>query len=120
MLKYTESVVENYQINDLGVAVMATFTEMGTLIVQSSDIRNNSPRIADTGVTVKRIVYWYKLGYSPEEIADRIDHLSLAQVFAALTFYHLNQEQIESEISNDEAEAEQLERKNYSTEINHS
>ena len=99
---------------------MTASSDMSTLIVQSSDIRHNSPRIAATGVTVKRVVGWYKLGLRPEEIADRIGHLSLAQVFAALTYYHLNQEQIESEIATDEAETEQLERKHYSAEIKHS
>jgi uncharacterized protein (DUF433 family) len=49
-------------------------TDIGTLIVRSPDIRGGEPRIADTGVTVKRIVGWYKLGLSAEEIADEFGH----------------------------------------------
>ncbi len=58
--------------------------DIGKLIVRSEDIRGGRPRIAGTGVTVRRIVGWYKLGLSPEEIADQVGHLSLAQVHAAL------------------------------------
>lgn len=53
---------------------------------------------------------WYKLGWSPEEIARRIGHVSLAQVHAALTYYHANQEAIEADIAAEEAEADRLER----------
>jgi uncharacterized protein (DUF433 family) len=43
----------------------AAITDIGTLIVRSMDIRGGEPRIAGTGVTVKRIVGWYKLSLSP-------------------------------------------------------
>jgi uncharacterized protein (DUF433 family) len=49
------------------------------------------------------------LGYSPEEIADEIHHLSLAQVYAALTYYHANKEEIEADIAAEAAEADRLE-----------
>lgn len=84
-------------------------TDIGQLIVSSPDIRCGRPRIAGTGVTVQRIVSWYKLGLSPEEIADEVGHLSLAQVYAALAYYHANREQIEAALAADEAEAEALE-----------
>ncbi|MEG4534960.1 hypothetical protein QUB06_31160 [Microcoleus sp. D2_18a_D3] len=32
------------------------------------------------GVTVRRIVTWYKRGLTAEEIGDRIRHLTLAEV----------------------------------------
>ena len=54
--------------------------DIGTLITQDAEIRGNRPRIAGTGVTVQRIVGWYKVGLSAEEIASEIDHVSLAQV----------------------------------------
>lgn len=79
-------------------------------IVRTAEIRGGRPRIAGTGVTVRRIVGWYKLGLSPEEIADRIGHLSLAQVYAALAYYHANREEIEADIAAEEDEAERLER----------
>lgn len=37
-----------------------TITDIGTLIVRSPDIQGGEPRMADTGVTVKRVVDWRK------------------------------------------------------------
>jgi uncharacterized protein (DUF433 family) len=61
-------------------------------------------------VTVRRIVGWYKLGLTPEEIADRIGHVSLAHVHAALAYDHANREEIEADIAAEDTEAERLER----------
>ena len=87
--------------------------DIGTLIVRTPEIRGSRPRIAGTGVTVQRIVGWYKLGLNPEEISDRIGHLSLAQVHAALAYYHANREQIEAAIAADEAAGDQAEKEHY-------
>ena len=88
---------------------MPTSTDIGTLIVRSPEVRGGRPRIAGTGVTVRRIVGWYKLGRSPEEIAESYGHLTLAQVFAALTYYQANREEIEADIAAEEAEADRIE-----------
>ena len=89
---------------------MPTGIDIGTLIVRSPEIRGGRPRIAGTGITVSRIVGWYKLGLSPEEIASQIPHLTLAQVYAALTYYHANREEIEQDLAEENTLAEQLER----------
>jgi uncharacterized protein (DUF433 family) len=88
---------------------MEALIDIGTLIISSPDIRGGRPRIAGTGVTVQRIVEWYKLGLTPEEIADEIGHLSLAQVHAALAFYHANQPEIEAIIVADMEESARIE-----------
>jgi uncharacterized protein (DUF433 family) len=87
-----------------------TTVDIGTLIVQTPDIRGGRPRIAGTGVTVQRIVGWYKLGLSPEEIAAEFGHLTLAQVHAALAYYHANREAVDAAIAADQAEAAHLAR----------
>jgi uncharacterized protein (DUF433 family) len=93
---------------------MTTVTkDIGTLIVQDSGVRAGRPRIAGTGVSVQRIVSWYMLGMSPEEIADRIGHLSLAQVHAALAYYHANREEIEAAMAADSAAGDQAEQEWY-------
>ncbi len=89
---------------------MPIITDIGSFIVRTPEIRGGRPRIAGTGVAVRRIVGWYKLGLAPEEIAARIGHLTLAQVHAALTYYHANQEEIEADIAVEKEEAERLER----------
>lgn len=88
---------------------MSTLTDIETLIVRSDDIRGGRPRIADTGVTVRRIVGWYQMGLTPDEITDRLEHLTLAQVQAALAYFHANQAEIEADIAAEEAEARQFE-----------
>lgn len=92
---------------------MAVATNIGTFIVQTPEIRGGRPRVAGTGVTVRRIVGWYKLGLSPEEIVERVNHLSLAQIHAALAYYHANREEIEADITAEEVEAERLEQEHY-------
>ena len=94
---------------------MATETDIGTLIVQTPDIRGGRPRVAGTGVTVMRIAGWYKLGYSPEEIAEQIQ-LSLAQVYAALAYYYANREAIDADLEAEAAEYDRLMHEHYQKE----
>src|SRR4029453_1082100 len=88
---------------------MTTVTDIGSLIVRSDDVRGGRPRVAGTGVTVRRIVGWYKRGLTPEEITTELPHLSLAHVYAALTYYHANREEIEADMAAEEAGAQHLE-----------
>lgn len=84
-------------------------SNIGRLIIRDAGVRGGRPVIAGTGITVHRIANWYKLGLRPEEIAGRIGHLTLAQVYAALTHYHANRVEIDAEIAAEEAEADRLE-----------
>lgn len=93
---------------------MTTATvDIGTFITRSADIRGGRPRIAGTGVTVQRIVGWYQLGLSPDEIVMEIEHLSLAQVYAALAYYHANREEIDALMEADRKEGDRAERQHY-------
>lgn len=83
--------------------------DIGSLITRSPRIRGGRPRITGTGVTVRRIVGWYKLGLTPEEIASEIPHLTLAQVHAALAYYHANREEIERDMAEEDEAAVRLE-----------
>lgn len=88
---------------------MSTTTDIGTLITRHPGIHGGCPIIAGTSVTVRRIAIWYKQGYSAEEIADQIGHLTLGQVYAALTYYHINREEIDADIAEEEAEGDRIE-----------
>lgn len=79
--------------------------EVGTLIDRNLAIRGGRPKIAGTGLTVRRIVGWYKMGMTPGEIALEYPHLTLAQVHAALTYNHANRDEIEDDIAQDEISA---------------
>jgi uncharacterized protein (DUF433 family) len=83
---------------------MASVVEIGSLIDRDSKIRGR-PKITGTGLTVSRIAGWYKLGMSPEEIALEYPHLTLAQIHAALAYYHVNRDEIETDIAAEQAAA---------------
>ena len=89
--------------------VASVAIDIGTLITTNPGIHNGCPIVAGTGVTVRRITIDYKMGMSPEEIAEEIPHLTLSQVYAALAYYHTNKEMIEADIAAQESEAERLE-----------
>ena len=57
-----------------------------------------------------RVATWYKMGLTPEEITTQYGHLSLAQVHAALAYYHANPEEIEADLAQEEAFAERVNR----------
>jgi uncharacterized protein (DUF433 family) len=84
--------------------------DIGTMITRTPGIKGGTPHLAGTGVTVRTIARWYKLGQSPEEIADQISHLNLGQVYAALAYYHANREDMEAEMAAEEAESDRFER----------
>ena len=87
---------------------MTATTDIGTLITQSPGICGGRPRIAGTGVSVRRVAGWYKMGHSTEEIADQYGHLDLARVHAALAYYHANRDEIDAELAEEEAEYDRL------------
>jgi uncharacterized protein (DUF433 family) len=73
------------------------------LIIKNPQLHNGRPVVAGTGNTVRAIAIMYKQGYSPEDISSELP-LSLAQVYAALTYYHLHTEEIEADILVDSEE----------------
>ena len=70
------------------------------------------PRIAGRRIAVQHVAVWHeRMGQSAEEIAGEYD-LSLADVYAALAYYHDHREEIDERIREDEAFAEAFEREN--------
>jgi uncharacterized protein (DUF433 family) len=87
---------------------MPAVVDIGTLIERSPQIRKGRPCIAGTGVTVRRIVGWHNLGLTPEEIVAKLEARSLAEIHAALAYYHANREEIDADIAGDDAAAEEI------------
>src|SRR5215469_14463493 len=85
---------------------METAVDIGEMITSSGDIQGGRPRVAGTGMTVMRIAGWYRLGLSAEEIAEQIG-LTLAQVYAALAYYHANRIAVDADL---DAEADLYDR----------
>jgi uncharacterized protein (DUF433 family) len=89
---------------------MATSIDIGTLISRRAEIRGGRPCIAGTGVSVRRIAVWHNMGKTPQEIVDNYGHLSLAQVHAAITYYHANKAEIDADLEAEEREGDELEK----------
>ncbi|MBE9051508.1 DUF433 domain-containing protein [Nostocales cyanobacterium LEGE 11386] len=87
---------------------MQTITDIGTLIVRTPKTLGGRPRVAGTRISVQRIAAWYKMGLNAEEIVERMGNVNLVQVYAALTYYHANREEIEAYISAEKSSYEQL------------
>ena len=69
------------------------------MLARTAGICGGRTRIDGTRITVHRIATLYKQGQSPEEIVRTYPHLSLAQAYAALAYYHANRAEVESELA---------------------
>jgi uncharacterized protein (DUF433 family) len=83
---------------------MSTAPTIDTLIEHNPRLRGGRPIIAGTGTTVRAVAGLYKLGLVAEEIATQLPHLSLAQIYAALTYYHMHVDEVEADIEADSEE----------------
>ncbi|NES20099.1 MAG: DUF433 domain-containing protein [Symploca sp. SIO3E6] len=63
-------------------------------IIKNEQILNGEPIIKGTRTAVRAIVEMWRIGVSPEEIPQRLPHLSLSQVFDALSYYLDHQTEI--------------------------
>lgn len=71
-------------------------------IVCTPDTCGGKPRIAGTRIQVKYLaVMHYRQKMSPEEIISELPHLTLADIHAALAYYHDHREAINAEIAAD-------------------
>ena len=68
----------------------------------TSDTCAGKPRIAGHHIRVQDIALWTEEGRSADEIVADFPQLSLADVYAALTYYHDHREQIDQDILEDE------------------
>jgi uncharacterized protein (DUF433 family) len=89
---------------------MTAAVDIGTLIVETPGFLGGRPRIAGHRIGVKHIAVLSQLGRSPEAIIEHdYPQLSLAEVHAALAYYHANRQAIDDDLEADkrafEAEA---------------
>lgn len=68
-------------------------------IVRNEKILSGEPIIQGTRTPVRAIVELWRLGVPPEEIPFRLPHLTMAQVFAALSYYSDHQAEIHEYIA---------------------
>lgn len=85
-------------------------------IEASPEVCGGKPRIAGTRIRVQDIVAMHEWhGMSADEIVSGYPHVSLADVYAALAYYHDHRDEIDQHIKDDEQFVEQF-RQKYLTE----
>jgi uncharacterized protein (DUF433 family) len=67
-------------------------------ITRNDRILNGEPIIRGTRTPVRAIVEYWREGTAPEEICRHLPHLTLAQVFDALSYYSDHQDEINAHI----------------------
>ena len=75
------------------IDAMATATEH-LYITTNDQILSGEPIIRGTRTPVRAIVEMWRKGMDPAEIPKRLPHLTLAQVFDALSYYSDHQDEI--------------------------
>jgi len=60
--------------------------------------KSGEPIIKGTRTSVRVIVQNWRLGMTPEEIVRGLPHLTLAQVFEAMSYYYDNQAEVDDYI----------------------
>lgn len=78
---------------------MQAVIDIGTLIVSTPGICGGRPRIAGHRITVHNVVIDFNAGRKAEDIVAERPQLTLAQVYAALTYYYANKEALDAEIA---------------------
>ena len=77
-------------------------------IAISEDVAGGKSRIAGHRITVQHIVIWHeRMGLSADEIASN-HGLSLAEIYAALTYYYDHRQEIDEAILADESTVSEL------------
>ena len=73
-----------------------------THIEVTKGVTGGKPHVAGRGITVQNIVIWHeRLGKSADEISTEHD-LSLAEVYAALSYYFDHRDEIDGQIEADD------------------
>ena len=75
-------------------------------IISQADLCGGSPVIKGTKFPVRSVVnYVLQQGLSPEELVKEFPHLTLAQIYDALSFYYDNKESIDRDIRDNSSHA---------------
>jgi uncharacterized protein (DUF433 family) len=70
------------------------------------------PRIAGHRIRVQDVVVWHEqMGMSPDEIVSRYPTITLADVYAALTYYHDHLAEIRQQMRESDAFVQELQAK---------
>jgi uncharacterized protein (DUF433 family) len=85
-----------------------TTTTQHPHIVRTDEILQGTPIITGTRTPVRAIAELWKFGLAPEEIVVRLPHVTLGQVFDALSYYQEHRDAIDADIQRNRLPDDQI------------
>lgn len=86
------------------LVVNGTLAVIREHVVSTPDTCGGKPRVAGSRIQVKQLAIMHeRQGMTPAEIVEEFPHLTLADIHAALAYFHDNRESINAEIAADSA-----------------
>ena len=73
-------------------------------ITRKKGVQGGKPIISGTRTPVHSVVFYHKMGDTPEEICVKFPHLKLSQVYDALSYYYDHRDEIDRDIEMDKEE----------------
>jgi uncharacterized protein (DUF433 family) len=78
------------------------------MLETTPDVCGGRLRIAGTRITVQQIAVLHRQGKTAEAVVEECPYLTLAQVYAALAYYHANRAEVDSQLAQEDQEYERL------------
>lgn len=82
--------------------------QLDAMLESTADVCGGRLCIAGTRITVQQIAVLHQRGKTAQSIVQECPYLTLAQIYAALAYYHANREEVDSELAEQEQEYERL------------
>src|SRR5690606_21357729 len=79
-------------------------------ITTAPGVQGGEPIIRGTRTPVRTIVQYWQIGNTPDDIVIALPHLTLSQVFEAMSYYYDNQDEIDSLIETHTIAHDQLDK----------
>lgn len=76
--------------------------EINQFIVKTTGTCGGRARVAGRRIPVSSIYRWFLNGHAPEDILQKYEGLTLAQVYAAITYALANRDEIAAEIKEED------------------
>ncbi len=76
--------------------------EIGQFIAKTPDTCGGRARVAGRHIPVSSIYRWFLNGYGPEDILEKYEGLTLAEIYASIAYALANHEEIASEIAGED------------------
>ena len=76
--------------------------EIGQFIVKTPETCGGRARIAGRRIPVSSVYRWFLSGFGPEDILEKYEGATLAEIYAAITYALANRAEIAAEIERED------------------